>query len=161
MVADPDTVWIGLEYFCRQGDDLWSRADSALIELAARELEQIDLADRADVLDAVVIRMPKAYPGYYGTYQEFDRIRQFTDQISNLFLIGRNGMHRYNNQDHSMLTARFAAQAILSGKSDKSAIWNVNIDDDYHEERQPVSYGQPEDRYEATTVPAYSTSGRL
>jgi protoporphyrinogen oxidase len=161
MVADPDTVWIGLEYFCRQGDDLWSRADSALIELAARELEQIDLADRADVLDAVVIRMPKAYPAYYGTYQEFDRIRQFTDQISNLFLIGRNGMHRYNNQDHSMLTARFAAQAILSGKPDKSAIWNVNIDDDYHEEKQPVSHGRPEDRYEATTVPAYSTSGRL
>lgn len=154
MAADPNTVWLGLEYFCRQGDDLWSLDDSELIDLGARELEQIDLADRCDVLDAVVIRMPKAYPGYYGAYQEFDRIRQFTDQIGNLFLVGRNGMHRYNNQDHSMLTARFAAEAILSGNPDKSAIWNVNIDDDYHEEKQPVS--GPE-----AAVPAYSTPGRL
>jgi hypothetical protein len=80
--------------------------------------------------------MPKAYPGYYGAYQHFDQVRAFLDAIPNLFLIGRNGMHRYNNQDHSMLSARFAVEAILSGSTDKSPIWAVNIDDEYHESSQ-------------------------
>lgn len=78
-------------------------------------------------------RVPKAYPGYYGSYGEFGAIRAYTDSIPNLFLIGRNGMHRYNNQDHSMLTARLAVEAILRNSGNKQAIWNVNIDDDYHE----------------------------
>jgi len=135
MVADPDTVWVGLEFFARDDDDLWAMSDEALRALALREMQQLRLADEADALDAVVIRMPKAYPGYFGSaYEKFEDVRGYLDGIKNLYLIGRNGMHRYNNQDHSMLSARFAAEAILAGSSDKSKIWGVNIDDDYHEE---------------------------
>mgnify|MGYP001474814806 CR=1 FL=1 len=141
LVADPNTVWIGMEYFCREGDELWSRPDSALLAFAVGELAALGLADPADLLDGLVLRTPKAYPGYYGSYGQFGVIRDFTDSIPNLFLIGRNGMHRYNNQDHSMLTARYAAEAILAdwpngrdGPASKRAIWEVNIDDDYHEQ---------------------------
>jgi len=81
-----------------------------------------------------VIRMPKAYPGYYGTYGRFEELRGYLDAFPNLFLVGRNGMHRYNNQDHSMLSAKKAVEAILAGSADKRAIWDVNIDDAYHEE---------------------------
>lgn len=133
LVADPNTVWIGMEYFCQAGDALWSRDEGALLELGMRELETLGLAQRGDLLDGVVLRVPKAYPGYYGSYGEFAVIRDFTDRLPNLFLIGRNGMHRYNNQDHSMLTARLAVEAILDPAVDKQAIWAVNIDDDYHE----------------------------
>ena len=97
-------------------------------------MTQIGLGEIENCLDAVVIRMPKAYPGYYGAYQHFDQIRNFLDGIDNLFLIGRNGMHRYNNQDHSMLSAKAAVEAIVTGSRDKSAIWSINVDDDYHEE---------------------------
>jgi protoporphyrinogen oxidase len=114
LVADPQTVWIGMEYFCREGDALWSRTDDALREFALGELASLGLADPADLLDSLVLLTPKAYPGYYGSYGQFGVIRDWTDRIPNLFLIGRNGMHRYNNQDHSMLTARYAAEAILA-----------------------------------------------
>ena len=135
MVASPDTVWVGLEFFAKDDDELWGMSDEALKALALREMQQLKLADEADALDAVVIRMPKAYPGYFGNaYEHFDELRAYLDGIRNLYLIGRNGMHRYNNQDHSMLSARFAVEAILAGSGDKSAIWGVNIDDDYHEE---------------------------
>jgi len=135
MVADPDTVWVGLEFFAKDDDELWALPEDALKALALREMQQLKLADEADALDAVVIRQPKAYPGYFGdAYEHFDELRAYLDGIQNLYLIGRNGMHRYNNQDHSMLSARFAVEAILAGSSDKSAIWGVNIDDDYHEE---------------------------
>jgi protoporphyrinogen oxidase len=135
MVASPDTVWVGLEFFAKDDDELWGLSDEALKALALREMQQLRLADEADALDAVVIRMPKAYPGYFGNaYEHFDELRGYLDGIKNLYLIGRNGMHRYNNQDHSMLSARFAVEAIRAGSSDKSAIWGVNIDDDYHEE---------------------------
>jgi protoporphyrinogen oxidase len=133
LVRDPDTVWIGMEYFCREDDALWSRSDPELLSLGTREMEQLGLAASADRLDGTVIRMPKAYPGYYGSYAQFGELRRYLDGFENLFLVGRNGMHRYNNQDHSMLSAKLAAEAILSGSSDKSAIWNVNIDDEYHE----------------------------
>jgi protoporphyrinogen oxidase len=133
LVADPQTVWIGMEYFCRGGDSLWSRTDGDLLELGIAELEKLGLAHRADLLDGLVLRVPKAYPGYYGSYGQFSTIRDYTDSIPNLFLIGRNGMHRYNNQDHSMLTARLAVEAILADSPDKRALWDVNIDDDYHE----------------------------
>jgi protoporphyrinogen oxidase len=92
------------------------------------------MIDRADVLDGTVIRVPKTYPAYFGAYAEFRRVRVWLDGIVNLYLVGRNGMHRYNNQDHSMLTAKLAVEAILDGKVDKAAIWAVNVDDDYHEE---------------------------
>ncbi len=134
MVKDENTVWIGMEYFCREGDALWQLSDEQLIALGREEMDKLRLANPADCLDGVVIRMPKAYPGYFGAYEHFDEVRSYLDAIPNLFLIGRNGMHRYNNQDHSMLSARLAAEAIAAGRSDKSPIWDVNIDDEYHEE---------------------------
>ena len=136
LVADPGKVWVGLEYFCAEGDALWSMADADLLALAKREMEQIGLARAADCRDGVVIRMPKAYPGYYGSYARFDAVRGWLDNIGNLFLVGRNGMHRYNNQDHSMLSAKAAAEAIATGSGDKSALWAINVDDDYHEETE-------------------------
>ncbi len=136
LVRDPSTVWLGLEYFCRAGDDLWSRCDTDFLRFAAGELEQIGLIDRADVLDGTVVRVPKAYPAYFGEYRHITRLTEWLAQFPNLFPIGRNGMHRYNNQDHSMLTARAAVECIVSGSTDKTAIWAVNTEDDYHEEAQ-------------------------
>ena len=135
MVADPNTVWIGMEYFCSEGDDIWSLGDENLKLMAVGELEKLGLADQGDLLDGVVLRVLKAYPGYYGTFGEFPIVREYMDTISNLFLVGRNGMHRYNNQDHSMLTARHAAQAIVENSIDKAPLWEVNVDDEYHEEK--------------------------
>ncbi len=135
---EPGRVWLGLEFFCAEGDELWSSTDAGMVELAKREMRQIGMADPDDCLDAVVIRVPKAYPGYYGAYEHFDEVRAFLDGIENLWCVGRNGMHRYNNQDHSMLSAKLAAEAILAGRTDKSAIWAVNIDDEYHEEARPA-----------------------
>ena len=134
LVADERTVWLGLEYFCQEGDDLWRMDDASMIRFASGELAKIDMIDVADVLDGTVIRVPKTYPAYFGAYGEFPRVREWFDAFPNLFLVGRNGMHRYNNQDHSMLTAKLAVEAILSGSADKSAIWAINVDDDYHEE---------------------------
>jgi protoporphyrinogen oxidase len=108
--------------------------DASMKAFAAAELEKIDMIDRADVMDGTVIRVPKTYPAYFGAYENFPELRRWIDEIDNLFLVGRNGMHRYNNQDHSMLTAKLAVEAILAGRKDKSAIWAVNVDDDYHEE---------------------------
>jgi len=131
--ADPESIWLGLEYFCQEGDDLWSLSDPEMQRLAAAELERIGMIDSADVIDSTVIRVPKTYPAYFGAYEQFPRVREWLDSFNNLWLIGRNGMHRYNNQDHSMLTAKLAVEAILERKDSKAAIWAVNIDDDYHE----------------------------
>lgn len=136
LVNDPDTVWIGLEYFCSEGDALWSMADEALLRFAADELAGIEIIDSADLLDGSVLRMPKAYPAYFGSYKQFDDLREYTDRFSNLFLIGRNGMHRYNNADHSMLTAMTAVENIMNRCTDKSNIWQVNVEDEYHEARK-------------------------
>jgi protoporphyrinogen oxidase len=135
MVANPNSAWIGMEYFCREGDGLWTLSDSDMSALAVEELARLGLAATDDMRDSVVIRVPKAYPGYFGSYGDFGTVQTFVDAIPNLFLVGRNGMHRYNNQDHSMLTARFAAEAIITGSEDKAPLWAVNIDDDYHEEK--------------------------
>ena len=135
LVADPDKVWLGLEYFCTEGDDLWRLTDAELRALAVRELEQIELLASKDLIDATVVRVPKAYPAYFGAYADFSEVRAQLDRIDNLFLVGRNGMHRYNNQDHSMLTAKAAVDCIAQGRSDKEPIWSVNVDDDYHESR--------------------------
>jgi protoporphyrinogen oxidase len=134
MAADPDTVWIGLEYFCSEGDELWSMPDADFGRFAIDELASIDIIDRDDVLDCTVIRMPKAYPAYFGSFQRFAVLRDYTDRFDNLFLIGRNGMHRYNNADHSMLTAMAAVENIIAGRTDKANIWNVNAEDEYHEQ---------------------------
>ncbi len=139
MVSDPSKVWVGLEYFCYESDDLWKMSDQELIDLGSREMERIGIIERSAVLDATVIRMPKTYPAYFGTYDRFDEIRRFTDRFSNLFLLGRNGMHRYNNQDHSMLTAMVAVDNIVAGVRDKSNVWAVNTEQDYHEAKDPAS----------------------
>ena len=133
MVRDPNTVWIGLEYFCNEGDELWSMPDADFIRFAVSELVKIGLIDAGDVLDSTLLRMPKTYPSYTGEYEHFDVIRQFVDQFKNLFLVGRNGMHRYNNQDHSMLTAMTAVENIINGVTSKDNIWGVNVEQEYHE----------------------------
>ncbi|HEX4083579.1 MAG TPA: NAD(P)/FAD-dependent oxidoreductase [Chthoniobacteraceae bacterium] len=138
LVADPGTVWIGLEYFCNEGDGLWSRTDEQLAALGREELSRIGIIDHGAVLDSTVIRVEKTYPAYFGAYEQFHLVREYLDPIENLFLIGRNGMHRYNNQDHSMLTAMTAVDNIIAGIRDKSNIWAVNTEQDYHEEsREP------------------------
>ena len=134
LVADPSTIWLGLEYFCSECDELWSMDDAEFLRFAASELEKLGLIYVADVLDGTVVRVPKAYPAYFGEYAEFATVRTFLDGFENLFPIGRNGMHRYNNQDHSMLAAKSAVEAILGGSITKEAIWNINADGDYHEE---------------------------
>jgi len=133
LVADPATIWLGLEYFCREGDDLWSMDDGRFIDFAAAELENLGLIDRSDVIDGTLVRVPKAYPAYFGTYAEFDQVRTYLDQFANLYPVGRNGMHRYNNQDHSMLAANCAVSSILD-RGGKAEIWRINAEDDYHEE---------------------------
>ena len=135
MVKDENTVWIGLEYFCNEGDSLWEMPDNELTLFAIKELEKIDFITKEDVLDHTVIRMPKTYPAYFGTYDRFHIIREFLDPIENLFLIGRNGMHRYNNADHSMLTAMVAVDNIIAGVKEKENIWAVNTEEEYHEEK--------------------------
>lgn len=134
MVKDPDTVWIGLEYFCDIGDELWRMSDKEFTRFAIDELIKIDIINREDVLDSTVIRMPKTYPAYFGTYNDFHVIRDFTDKIDNLFLIGRNGMHKYNNADHSMLTAMAAVENIMTNSTSKKNIWDINAEEEYHEE---------------------------
>jgi protoporphyrinogen oxidase len=135
MVSDPGKAWIGVEYFCNEGDQLWSRGDEQLKHLAVEELVRIGIISESALIDSVVLRMPKAYPAYFGTYSRFDEVRQFLDSFENLFPVGRNGMHRYNNQDHSMLTAMTAVDNIIAGRVDKSNIWDVNTEMEYHEER--------------------------
>ena len=143
MVCDPSKIWIGLEYFCYETEDLWNLSEKEMTDLAIKEAEKIGLLAREDVLDATVIRMEKAYPAYFGTYNRFDEIRQFIDRYQNLFLVGRNGMHRYNNQDHSMLTAMTAVDNIVAGERDKDNIWSVNTEMEYHESRQEESASKP------------------
>src|SRR5271156_2323892 len=134
MVADPKTVWLGLEYFCREGDDLWSMADGKFLDFAARELARIGMIDRRDVLDGTVVRVRKAYPAYFGEYARFEKVRSYLDRFANLYPVGRNGMHRYNNHDHSMLAAKLAVSSIANSGAGKADIWRINADEDYHEE---------------------------
>lgn len=136
LVADPDKVWIGLEYFCYDTDDLWKMADEDLKTFAIAEVAKIGILNAADVSDAHVVRVPKTYPAYFGTYDRFDELRAFTDSFENLFLVGRNGMHKYNNQDHSMLTAMTAVDGILAGDVDKAKLWGINTEQEYHEEKK-------------------------
>lgn len=136
MVADIEKVWIGLEYFCNEGDELWEMADDDFIKFAIDELHQIDIIDRNEVIDQTMIRVPKTYPAYFGSYQQFDVVKDFTNQFENLFLIGRNGMHKYNNQDHSMLTAITAVNNIITEEKSKKNIWDINTEEDFHESKK-------------------------
>ena len=135
FVADPNTVWLGLEYFCNEGDELWSKPDADFLSFATDELAHIGIIDKKDVLDGTVVRVKKTYPSYFGSYLQFDKVRAYVDRFENLFLLGRNGMHRYNNADHSMLTAMTAVDNIVNGQTDKANIWDVNTESDYHEEK--------------------------
>ncbi len=134
MVADPEnTVWIGLEYFCNEGDEKWRMQSEDFIEFAIGELENIGVIDKADVLDSTIIRVKKAYPAYFGSYNQFDTVRMYLASFGNLYCIGRNGQHRYNNMDHSMLTAIEAVECYIGGGAGKERVWNVNTEEEYHE----------------------------
>jgi len=135
MVKEPGQVWLGMEYFCNCGDALWSQPDEAIKKLALEELEKMAIAEVKDVLDATVLRMEKTYPAYFGTYSEFDKVSTYLDGFENLFLVGRNGMHKYNNSDHSMLTSMVAVDNIGAGITSKANVWAVNTEQDYHEEK--------------------------
>lgn len=135
LVKDLNTVWMGLEYFCNEGDDLWNKSDGDFCAFAISELAAIGVIEKKDVLDSIVIRMKKTYPAYFGTYDDFSAIREYIDRFENLYLIGRNGMHRYNNQDHSMLTAMAAVENIVNNIKSKDNIWDINTEDDYHEDK--------------------------
>lgn len=136
LVADASKVWIGLEYFCYETDDLWKMPDDALKQFAIAEVAKIGILDAKDVSDAHVVRVPKTYPAYFGTYSRFDELRAFTDGFENLFLVGRNGMHKYNNQDHSMLTAMTVVDGLAAGHVEKAALWQINTEQEYHEEKK-------------------------
>jgi protoporphyrinogen oxidase len=135
LVAGEGKVWIGLEYFCKDTDPLWKLSDEAMAEFAIKEIAKIGILRAEDVEDSHVVHVPKTYPAYFGTYDKFSVIREFTDKIENLFLVGRNGMHKYNNQDHSMLTAMTAVENIINGVATKDNIWAINTEMEYHEEK--------------------------
>lgn len=135
MVKDfENNVWIGLEYFCSEGDWMWKMPENDFIEFAIKELEKIDIIDRNEVLDSVEIKVKKAYPAYFGSYSQFETVRNYLDKYDNLYCIGRNGQHKYNNMDHSMLTAIEAVNSIKTG-SNKSKVWEVNTEAQYNETR--------------------------
>jgi protoporphyrinogen oxidase len=132
MVPDPATTSLGLEYFCTEGDELWRRSDADLVALARREVAWLGLADPEAVVDGVVFRVPKAYPVYDSGYRDYlALVRRFTDALDNVQMIGRNGLHRYNNQDHAMLTGMLAVRNLVRGE--RNDLWAVNADQEYHE----------------------------
>ncbi|MBQ9152740.1 MAG: NAD(P)/FAD-dependent oxidoreductase [Solobacterium sp.] len=131
------TVWMGLEYFCNEGDQLWSMSDDEFAHLGIREMIKLNLIDGIEnVLDTHVERVRKAYPAYFDTYDEMDTLRAYLDTIPNLYCVGRNGQHRYNNIDHSMCTSFETVKNIISGITDHSNIWSVNTEQEYHEEKK-------------------------
>ena len=133
MVADVEnSVWLGLEYFCSEGDELWSMNEKDFLDFAAAELASIGIIDKSAVRAGIQVKVPKAYPAYFDTYENISELRDALDEIQNLYCIGRNGQHRYNNMDHSMLTA-LAAVCAIAGKFSKADIWKINAEQSYHE----------------------------
>jgi protoporphyrinogen oxidase len=135
LVHDEEKTWIGLEYFCNETDPLWKLSDDEMKRFAVEEIARIGILKAEDVEDAHVVRVPKTYPAYFGSYDRFDVIRSYVDGFENLFLVGRNGMHKYNNQDHSMLTAMTAVENIARGVRTKDNLWAINTEMEYHEEK--------------------------
>ena len=137
MVENPEqNVWVGLEYFCTEGDSMWTSPDGDFIKNAITELVKIGVIENEEaVLDSTLLRVKKAYPAYFGSYQNFDEVKSWLSGIENLWCIGRNGQHRYNNMDHSMVTAMVAVDSIIKGETDKTALWEVNTEKEYHEEK--------------------------
>ena len=137
LVKDIDkSVFLGLEYFCQENDDFWKKSDESLKELAIQELIKMDLIEKDSVLDFHVERVKKAYPAYFDTYKDFSTLKTYLNKIPNLYCIGRNGQHRYNNMDHSMLTAILAAKQIINHENNKDILWQVNTESSYHEEKK-------------------------
>ena len=127
-------VWIGLEYFCDEGDELWEMDKDDFISMAISELEHIGIISADKVIDSTQVKIKKAYPTYYGSYYQLDKVIAFLNSIENLFCIGRNGQHRYNNMDHSMMTGMIAVDSIKNDSwRDKTPIWSVNTEESYHE----------------------------
>lgn len=134
LARDNTLPLVGVEYFCNEGDSFWSKTDARITKIAGLELVRMGFIDsEEDILDSTVARVPKAYPAYYGAYNKLPLIRAFADSFKNLFLIGRNGLHRYNNLDHSMLTAMAAVDNISGGITSKDNIWQVNAEEVYQE----------------------------
>ena len=140
MVKEIDShVWVGLEYFCNEGDSMWSMTDEAFARMAVKEMVTMGLIDSVEeVIDSHVERVKKAYPAYFDTYDRMDELRAYLNSIDNLYCVGRNGQHRYNNIDHSMCTSFETVRNILSGAACKDNIWNVNTEKEYHEQKQEV-----------------------
>ena len=138
LVAEPEqTVWVGLEYFCNEGDEFWQMSDEKWQQKGVAELLQMGVIESADdVLDYHVERVKKAYPAYFDTYEHMDQVVAYLNKIDNLYCVGRNGQHRYNNMDHSMATSFEAIKHILGRQHDKMAIWRVNTEKEYHEEKK-------------------------
>lgn len=138
LLENPEkTVWVGLEYFCNEGDRYWNMTDEEWIQFATKELVQMGiLSESTKVLDAHKVAVKKAYPAYFDSYSKFGEVREYLDGFDNLYCVGRNGQHRYNNMDHSMITSFEAVKNIISGEKDKSNIWNVNTEQEYHEEKK-------------------------
>lgn len=135
LVADPSKVWIGLEYFCYDTDPLWNKSNDEIVKFAVNEVAGIGILKSDEVRDSCVFRVPKTYPAYFGTYDRFDEIVRYMERFENLYLVGRNGMHKYNNQDHSMLTAMMAVENIINGVRSKQNLWEVNTEQEYHEQK--------------------------
>ena len=129
-----NTVWLGLEYFCSEGDEMWTMQDDEFKTLAVNELAKIGIINTNDVLDSVLVRVKKAYPAYFGVYKNFETVKHYLNEIGNLYCIGRNGQHRYNNMDHSILTGFEAAKSMINN-TDKNILWNVNAEKEYHEQK--------------------------
>ena len=137
MVKDlKNTIWIGLEYFVQEGDEYWTMEESKFTDFCIDEMIKIGLiSSKKEVLDTHVEKVKKAYPAYFDTYSDIDKLINYLDTFENLYCVGRNGQHRYNNIDHSMMTSFEAVNNILTGKTDKTNIWNVNTEKEYHEEK--------------------------
>ncbi len=137
MVKDVDSkVWIGLEYFCKENDAFWNLSEEKCTRLAIEELIKMGIINRKDeVLDAHREKVKKAYPAYFDTYAQIDQLVTYLNQFENLYCIGRNGQHRYNNMDHSMVTAFETVENILAGKKTKENIWHVNTEEAYLESK--------------------------
>ena len=137
MVADlENTVWVGLEYFCQEGDEWWNMSEKEFAEFAIKDMIHLGLiSSKKDVLDYHEEKVKKAYPAYFDTYEHMDELRDYLSSIDNLYCVGRNGQHRYNNLDHSMCTSFEAVNNILSGRKDKANVWSVNTETGYHESK--------------------------
>ena len=132
LVNNKDKIFIGLEYFCNENDVMWNKNDEDFIKIAINELKEIGIIKKENISDSVLIRVKKAYPAYFGVYEKFDIVKDYINSVKNLYCIGRNGQHRYNNMDHSILTGFEAARAFING-TDKDLVWEVNTENEYHE----------------------------